>query len=136
MVDQCTANTITSLQKQARNERKILEAIQACHKPTVVRVCALEKRKRSLGRQSRHDWSLIQKLKSLNKDIDDLEIFHFPGTSVTYIPKLVKEKDISQLLGTYELCETIADTDAKSDLKQLEEGKTIQFIKAKDRYPK
>ncbi|CAC5407243.1 unnamed protein product [Mytilus coruscus] len=58
----------------------------------------------------------MKKLKTLNEDIDKQEVCplsNFP--SATYISKL-KESDLSQLLGTYELCETKTGTTRKSEI--------------------
>ncbi|CAC5357801.1 unnamed protein product [Mytilus coruscus] len=121
MVDQYTANKIASLQEQARKESKRLAAILSDHKKAFENAYALNNRKSSIEEQSRHDGSLIKVLKTLNEDIDKVEVCPLPKfPSVSYIPKLVKESDISQLLGTYELCKTKTETDIKSERRQPE----------------
>lgn len=107
MVDQYTANKIAILQEQARKESEQLAAALSGHKTALDKAYALENRKRSIGEQSRHDGTLIKMLKNLHKDIDKLEVCPLPEfPSVTYNPIFVEENNISQLFGSYILCET------------------------------
>ncbi|CAG2243218.1 unnamed protein product [Mytilus edulis] len=114
MIDRCTAKRIASIQEKARYESKRLSAILSDHKIAVENANALNSRKISIEEQSRIDGSLIKMLKTLNKDIDELEVCPLPKfPSPTYTPKVVNENDISQLLGTYELCEIKTGTEKK-----------------------
>ncbi|CAC5357800.1 unnamed protein product [Mytilus coruscus] len=111
MVDQFTANKIASLEKEARKERGRLAAMLSDYKIVFGNANALKNRKISIEEQSRHDGSLIKMLKTLNEDIDKLEVCPLPDfPSATYTPKVVNENDISQLLGTFKLCKTETET--------------------------
>ncbi|CAC5407246.1 unnamed protein product [Mytilus coruscus] len=105
MVDQYTAKQIASFQEQARKESERLKSILSYNETNIDKAYVLENRKKSLGGQ-RNDGTLIETLISLNQDIERLEVRSLPKfSSITYIPKLVDENDIRQLLGSYELCE-------------------------------
>ncbi|XP_071144981.1 E3 ubiquitin-protein ligase TRIM38-like [Mytilus edulis] len=115
MIDRCTAKRIASLQEKARYESKRLSAILSDHKIAVENANALNNRKISIEEQSRIDGSLIKMLKTLNEGIDELGVSLPEFPSATYTPKVVNENDISQLLGTYQLCETKTGTEKKSE---------------------
>ncbi|CAC5357805.1 unnamed protein product [Mytilus coruscus] len=126
MVDQFTANKIASLQEQARKESEQLSAILSDHKTALDKAYALDNRKKSIEKQSRHDGTFMQMLKTLNEDIDKLEVCPLPiFPSATFISKFVKENDISQLLGTYGLCETKTGTARKLEIMSLPKQKKI-----------
>ncbi|XP_052102911.1 E3 ubiquitin-protein ligase TRIM9-like [Mytilus californianus] len=129
MVDQYTANKITSLQEQARKESERLAAILSDHKIAFENAYASKNRKISIEEKSRHDGSLIKMLKTQNEDIDKVEVCPLPKfPSVSYIPKLVKDSDISQLLGTYRLCKTKTVTEIKSERRSSEREIFYQCI--------
>ncbi|XP_063410250.1 protein wech-like [Mytilus trossulus] len=127
MVDQYTAYKIVSIQEQARKESERLAAILSDHKIAFENANALNIRKSSIEKQSRYDGSLMKMLKTLNEDIDKLEIYPLPEfPSATYTPKEVNENDISQLLGRFELCSIATETFIENESRPLEHAEVRQ----------
>ncbi|CAC5407248.1 unnamed protein product [Mytilus coruscus] len=116
MVDQYTANRISSLQKQARKESKRLASILSENKSALDIAYTLDNRKRRFDVE-KNDAILLKMSKRLLIDIDRLEVRPLPDfPSVTCNPKVVHENDISQLLGMYDFQETkIRTADGKID---------------------
>ncbi|XP_071144982.1 protein wech-like [Mytilus edulis] len=94
MVDQYTANTIASLQDQARKENEQLLALLSDHKSALDKAYTLDNRQKQIAEHSRHDGTLVELLKSLNEDIDQLEVYPLPEfQSVIYTQTIVTEDD-------------------------------------------
>lgn len=129
MVDRHTANIIESLKEQAQKESERLVAIFSDHKTALDTVHALDIRNRSISGQSRHHGTVINLLKNLQKDIVYLEDCSLPDfPSATYMPKFVYENDISQLIGTCEICVTKLGTERRMNIVPIRIPPGILYI--------
>ncbi|XP_052089805.1 E3 ubiquitin-protein ligase TRIM71-like [Mytilus californianus] len=106
MIDRTIQRLIDDINNKTKQEREKLTKIIVEAQMGLEKGKLLEQKGKELNK-TRHDVTLLQKLKTLNSDISMFEVVTVPLLpSIRYTPKLISEQNLLGLFGTYSVSET------------------------------
>ncbi|XP_052086618.1 transcription intermediary factor 1-beta-like [Mytilus californianus] len=115
MLDKYVAEMIALVKEQSKKEKDKLIIMLSEAKSVLVAGQTLDRRRQELDK-TRHDGTLVQKMKNLKEEINKLHLYSLPEfPNISFNPKSVAEDDIRQLIGTYTLsnCSPVLEKEEK-----------------------